>query len=122
MDQKRLPDGTRGHINANLPFVFVTARINLAHKLEADLKKRGVDVHKLGLWNIAKYQDCIIVIDECVTAAGSLVNGVTVHHPTRTLQTLRKVTGMSCYLFLMDAEHFDADGKGKTLLKDIAHD
>ena len=45
MDQKRLPDGTRGHINANLPFVFVTARINLAHKLEAGLKKRGVDVH-----------------------------------------------------------------------------
>ena len=45
VDPRRLPDGTRGHINADLPFVFVTARINLAHKLDGDVKKRGVDVH-----------------------------------------------------------------------------
>jgi hypothetical protein len=34
-----------GQINAELPFVFVTSRINLAHKFEADLKGRGIDVH-----------------------------------------------------------------------------
>ena len=27
------------------PFVFVTSRINLAHKLQADLESRGIDVH-----------------------------------------------------------------------------
>jgi 8-oxo-dGTP pyrophosphatase MutT (NUDIX family) len=135
-----------GKINAELPFVFVTARINLAHKLDADLQKRGIDVHnykscpkgtsmeewikhphviisveqveKLESW-IATYQNGIVVIDECVTAASSIVNGVTVHQPVRTARTLRKLVDASSYLILMDAD-FDSDGKGRTLLQGIA--
>lgn len=133
-------------LNAELPLAFVTARINLAQKLEADLQRRGIDVRnykscpkgtsmeewlnyprviisveqvdKLEAW-IDTYQNGVVVIDEAVTAASSLVNGATVRHPERTLRTLRKLAEASSYLVLMDAD-FDADGKGKALLVGLA--
>jgi 8-oxo-dGTP pyrophosphatase MutT (NUDIX family) len=65
------------------------------------------------------YRNGIIVLDECDTIASSIVNGVTVHLPVRTLHALNKLAGASSYLFLMSAD-FDSDGKGRTLLKGIA--
>lgn len=146
---RRLSDGSLGHINADLPLVFITPRINLAHKLDSDLEARVVhdvhnyklkpkamsmedwlehprvivsieQVHKIEAW-VAKYQHCIVVLDEVVTTATSIVNGVTVHRPESTLRTLRKLTDGSSYFFMMDAD-FDADGKGKKLLKYLAPD
>ena len=143
---RTFPDGSSGHINADLPFVFVTARINLAHKLEADLAKRDLHLHnyknkpndvtmeawikhpwviisieqleKLEPW-LSMYKDGIVIFDEFVTGASSLVNGVTVHRPKATLRTLRKLVDASSYFIAMDAD-FDADGKGKALLKGVA--
>ena len=139
-------DGSSGHINADLPFAFATPRINLAHKLEADLATRKIEVHnyknkpkevtmqawinhsrviisieqleKLESW-ISMYKDGIVIIDEVVTGASSLVNGVTVHRPKATFRTLRKLVGLSSYFITMDAD-FDANGKGKALLKGVA--
>ena len=54
-----------------------------------------------------------------MTAASSIVNGVTVHQPVRTARTLRKLVDASSYLILMDAD-FDSDGKGRALLQGIA--
>ena len=143
---RTLPDGSFGHINADLPFVFVTARINIAHKLEADLDKRKINLHnykslpkgstmqawikhpwviisveqleKLEMW-LSMYKDGIVVFDEVVTGASSLVNGVTVHRPMATLCTLRKLVDASSYFIAMDAD-FDANNKGKALLKGVA--
>ena len=143
---RTFPDGSSGHINADLPFVFVTARINLAHKLEADLATRKIDVHnyknkpkdvtmeawmkhpwviisieqleKLESW-ISMYRDGIVIFDEVVTGASSLVNGVTVHRPKATLRTLRKLVDASSYFITLDAD-YDANGKGKALLKGVA--
>ena len=139
-------DGSSGHINADLPFAFATPRINLAHKLEADLATRKIEVHnyknkpkevtmqawinhsrviisieqleKLESW-ISMYKDGIVIIDEVVTGASSLVNGVTVHRPKATFRTLRKLVGLSSYFIAMDAD-FDANSKGKALLKGVA--
>ena len=134
-------------INADLPLVFVTARINMAHKTEADLAKRGIidvrnyknkpeatsmedwlnykriiiSIEQLKLiapW-ASLYRLGIIVMDECVTCASSLVNGVTVTKPAETTGTLRTLVDSSAYFIAMDAD-FDADGKGKALLKGIA--
>jgi chemotaxis protein histidine kinase CheA len=105
---RTLTDGSSGHINADLPLALATARINIAHKFEADLEKRGIVVHnyknkpegvtmekwikhpwviisieqldKLERW-VPMYKDGIVIFDEFVTGASSLVNGVTVHHP-----------------------------------------
>ena len=143
---RTLPDGLSGHINADLPFVFATPRINLTYKLEADLATRKIDVHnyknkpkdvtmetwikhpwviisieqleKLEPW-ISMYKDGIVVFDEVVTGASSLVNGVTVHRPMATLRTLRKLVDASSYFIAMDAD-FDANSKGKALLKGVA--
>ena len=60
-----------------------------------------------------------MVIDECVTAASSIANGVTVRCPEATGRTLRDLVDGSSYLLVMDAD-FDGDGKGKALLKGIA--
>ena len=126
VEPRRLLDGSRRFINADLPFVFVTARINLAHKLEADLKKCGIHVHNymkskpkgvsMEEWikhpriiismeqvdklesSVATYQHGLLVIDECVTAASSIVNGATVHQPGRAIRTLGKLTDLSSYL------------------------
>ena len=85
-----------GYTNADLPFVLITSRINLAHKIEADLTKRGIGVHnyknkpsevkmeewlnhpwviisieqleKLESW-VSTYQDGTVVFDEVVTGA-----------------------------------------------------
>ena len=143
---RTFPDGSSGHINADLPLVFVTARINLAHKLEADLAKRDLHLHnyknkpkdvtmeawikhpwviisieqleKLERW-ISMYKHGIVIFDEFVTGASSLVNGVTVHRPMATLRTLGKLVDTSSYSIAMDAD-FDANGKGKALLKGVA--
>jgi hypothetical protein len=42
---RTLEDGSICHINADLPLALATARINIAHKFEADLKTRGIVVH-----------------------------------------------------------------------------
>ena len=135
-----------GYTNADLPFVFITSRINLAHKIEADLTERGIGVHnyknkpsevkmdewlnypwviisieqleKLESW-VSTYKDGNVVFDEVVTGASSIVNGVTVNHPQSTLRTLRKLVDVSSHFIVMDAD-FDADGKGKTLLEGVA--
>ena len=135
-----------GYTNADLPFVLITSRINLAHKIEADLTKRGIGVHnyknkpsevkmeewlnhpwviisieqleKLESW-VSTYQDGTVVFDEVVTGASSIVNGVTVRRPSLTTRTLRKLVDVSSYFIVMDAD-FDADGKGKTLLEGVA--
>ena len=43
-EPRRFSDGSRRHCNDQLPFVFVTSRINLATKLEKDLAQRCIDV------------------------------------------------------------------------------
>ena len=65
------------------------------------------------------YKDGIVVFDEVVTGASSLVNGVTVHRPKATLRTLRKLVDASSFFIAMDAD-FDANGKGKALLEGVA--
>ena len=65
------------------------------------------------------YKDGIVIIDEVVTGASSLVNGVTVHRPMATLRTLRKLVDASSYFIAMDAD-FDANSKGKALVKGVA--
>ena len=68
---------------------------------------------------LSMYKDGTVVFDEFVTGASSLVNGVTVHRPMVTLRTLSKMVDASSYFIAMDAD-FDANGKGKALLKGVA--
>ena len=128
------------------PLVCVTSRRNLAMKLEADLKRRNIDVHnylraaeeggsvtqwvrhpaviisveqidKLDGWK-DMYKGGMVVIDEFCTLANSL-GGTTVHQPLTTLRVLHDLVEVSAYLMLMDAD-VSADGKGDAFMRAIA--
>jgi len=138
---------TKLEANPDLPVVVLSARINIAQKADANLRELSLNgfhnyknkpagvtmeewlkhsqviisieqVEKLESW-ISMYKRGILIFDECVTGASSIVNGVTVHHPARTARTLAKLADAVDYLILMDAD-FDGDAKGKVLLQGIA--
>ena len=58
-------------------------------------------VHLVGEW-MDKYRDAIVIMDEFVTTASSLVNGITVRTPLRTMRTLRELVAQSAYFIAMD--------------------
>jgi len=68
--------------------------------------------------NLATYLGCVLVMDEVMTAASSLVNGVTVRTPFATARTLKKLAANASHVLMMDAD-FDADEKCKVFAQGI---
>ena len=58
-------------------------------------------MHLLADW-IHLYHNLILFMDEFVTSASSIVNGVTVNYPVSTMRTLRELCSTSSHVVVMD--------------------
>ena len=127
------------------PIIVVTARRNLAVKIEADLTRAGVrcrnyldpppgvstrawckfeaviisgeQVHMLDEWK-HMYAGGTLVIDEFGTLAASF-GGTTIKWPQTTMAILKGLATVCSYTVMMDAD-VDADGKCEAFVKSVA--
>ena len=127
------------------PIVVVTARRNLAFKIQSDLRRVGIachnyleapegsstkqwcknevvivsgeQVHILAEWRDL-YQHGTLVIDEFGTLAASF-GGATIRWPQTTMAVLKQLTSICAHTILMDADA-DIDGKCEAFLRSVA--
>ena len=127
------------------PMVVVTARRNLAYKIESDLRRVGIacrnyldapegqstkswckqeavivsgeQVHMLDEWR-AMYTGGSLVIDEFGTLAASF-GGSTIKWPQTTMAVLKELATLCSHTILMDADA-DIDGKCEAFIRSVA--
>ena len=127
------------------PTVVVTARRNLAYKIESDLRRVGIDcrnyldapegqstkkwckqevvivsgeqVHILDEWR-SMYKGGSLVIDEFGTLAASF-GGSTIKWPQTTMAVLKELATLCSHTILMDADA-DIDGKCEAFIRSVA--